>query len=87
MSQNKEEIIKEVKNILVDLLSISIDEITPNASLSDELGLDSFGAVELGFAVKDKFGVEISEEDFPKIKTVEDLVNFIEKIRRSKDDR
>ena len=49
-----------------------------NASLENDLGLDSLDAVELGMALEEEFGITIDEDKLASFKTVEDIVNFID---------
>jgi acyl carrier protein len=69
---------EEIKSVIVDTLSCDEDKVTPEASLTDDLGADSLDAVELGMAIEDALGVTIEDEDLPKIKTVQDLVDYVE---------
>ncbi len=69
---------EEIKSVIVDTLSCDEDKVTPNASLTDDLGADSLDAVELGMAIEEALGVTIEDEDLPKIKTVQDLVDYVE---------
>ncbi len=69
---------EEIKKVIVDTLSCDADKVTLEASLTDDLGADSLDAVELGMAVEDALGVTIEDDDLPNIKTVQDLVNYVE---------
>ena len=69
---------EEIKKVIVDTLSCDEDKVTPEASLTDDLGADSLDAVELGMAIEEAVGVTIEDEDLPKIKTVQDLVDYVE---------
>ncbi|MBQ1327845.1 MAG: acyl carrier protein [Eubacterium sp.] len=69
---------EEIKKVIVDTLSCDEDKVTLEASLTDDLGADSLDAVELGMAVEDALGVTIEDDDLPNIKTVQDLVNYVE---------
>lgn len=73
------EIERKVKLILADNLAIPIEEIKPASSLSDELGVDSFGMLELGFTLEKTFGISIIKHTntLPQIVTVKDLVDFL----------
>lgn len=68
---------KLVKEIIADRLDVAIEKVTPDALLSKDIGMDSFGAVELTFELKDRFGIEIPQEDFSKIKKVKDVAEYI----------
>jgi acyl carrier protein len=74
---NKDNVEKVVKEVISDRFNVSFEKIKAGSLLKDDLGLDSFGAVELAFELKDKFGVEIPQEEFNKIQTVEDIVEYI----------
>ena len=67
-----------VKEIVCEQLGVSDDEVTPQASFIDDLGADSLDIVELVMALEEEYEIEISDEDAEKIKTVQDVVTFIE---------
>ena len=69
---------EEVKSVIIDVLGVSEDEVTPDASLTDDLGADSLDAVEIGNSIEEKTGVAISDEDLPTLKTVQDIVEYLE---------
>ena len=68
----------EIKSVIAETLSVDEEKITLEASLTDDLGADSLDAVELGMAIEDAIGVAIADEDLPNIKTVQDLVDYVE---------
>jgi acyl carrier protein len=68
----------EVKKIIVDELNVNPDKITLEASLSEDLGADSLDAVEVIMDLEDKYGITIDDEAAKSIKTVKDLVDYIE---------
>ena len=67
-----------VKEVIIDTLSCAAEKVTMEANLFDDLGADSLDAVELGMAIEDAIGVAIADEDLPNIKTVQDLVDYVE---------
>ncbi len=67
-----------VKEIIIDTLSCSPDKVTMEANLFDDLGADSLDAVELSLAVEEKTGITIEEDAMEQIKTVADIVNYLE---------
>lgn len=69
---------EEVKEIIIDTLSCEEDKVTLEANLFDDLGADSLDAVELNLALEEKFGVAIDEEAMAEIKTVADVVKYLE---------
>jgi len=71
-------VLDKVKKIIAEQLGIDEDDITPDASFTDDLGADSLDLVELVMAFEDGFDIEIPDEDAEKIKTVADAVNYIQ---------
>jgi acyl carrier protein len=68
----------KVKKILCEQFEIEEDKITEDTSLIDDLGADSLDLVDLVMSFEDEFGVEMPDEDIEGIKTVGDVVKFIE---------
>lgn len=68
---------EKVRDIIVDTLSCSIDDVTLEASLADDLGADSLDAVELNMALEDEFGFAIPDEELGNMKTVGDIFNYL----------
>lgn len=69
---------KKVKEIIVEQLGVTPDEVTNEASFVEDLGADSLDTVELVMAFEEEFGIEISDEDAEKIKTVQDAISYID---------
>ena len=67
----------DVKEIIVDQLGVSEDEVKNEASFIDDLGADSLDTVELVMAFEEKFDVEIPDEDAEIMKTVGDAVKYL----------
>lgn len=67
-----------VKKVVVEQLEVAEDEVTPQASFTDDLGADSLDVVELVMGLEEEFDVEIPDEDAEKITTVQEAVNYIE---------
>ena len=68
----------KVKQIIVEQLQLSEEEVTPEASFIEDLGADSLDLTELIMAFEEAFGVEIAAEDAQKILKVKDAINYIE---------
>lgn len=68
---------EKVKNIIVEQLGVDMESVTPEASFIDDLGADSLDIVELVMTMEEEFDLEIPDEDAEKIKTVNDVVNYI----------
>jgi acyl carrier protein len=69
---------EKVKGIVKEQLDVEEDRITPEANFIEDLGADSLDTVELVMALEEEFEVEIPDEDAESIKTVRDVVNYIE---------
>lgn len=68
---------EKLKDILVNELSIEADEITMEAELSNDLGINSLDLADLVLLCEDEFGVEFDENDMHKFITVGDVVEFL----------
>jgi acyl carrier protein len=67
-----------VRDIIVDLLGVEPEKVTPEARFREDLEADSLDLVELIMAFEEEFGGEISDEDAQKITTVGEAVAYIE---------
>lgn len=74
-----EEIVKKVKDIIVDKLGAEELEVTETANFTNDLGADSLDTVELLMEFERVFGIKIPDEDASQIATVADAVNYVEK--------
>ena len=68
----------KVKKIIVDQLDVEEDKVTEAASITDDLGADSLDVVDLVMSFEEEFDSEIPDDQVEKIKTVGDIVKFIE---------
>ena len=68
---------EKVKNVIIEQLGVSADEVVPDASFVDDLGADSLDLVELVMVLEEEFGQEIPDEAAEKIQTVQDAINFV----------
>ncbi len=68
-----------VRELIVEKLGVSEDQITPEAHFIDDLGADSLDTVELVMALEEEFDVEIPDEEAEKLITVGAAVDYLEK--------
>lgn len=71
-------VFEKVKSIIVDQLDVDENEVTEASNIQDDLGADSLDIVDLVMSFEEEFDIEIPDEDVEKIKTVGDIVKFIE---------
>ena len=69
---------EKVKSILVDGLDLEEDQVTLESKIKDDLGADSLDMVDLIMSIEDEFDIKVAESDTASIKTVGDIVNYIE---------
>ncbi len=68
---------ERVKDIIVDQLGVSADQVTPEAKFVEDLGADSLDTVELVMALEEEFDVEVPDDEAEKLQAVKDVVSFI----------
>lgn len=72
---------EQVKETMVETLNCDEEKIVPEASIADDLNIDSLDAVELVMALEEKLGVRIPDQELENLKKVKDIVACIEKYR------
>lgn len=71
-------VFEKVKAIILDQISVPAEKVTLDARLVEDLGADSLDAVELIMSVEEEFDIEVPDDAARSIKTIRDVVNFIE---------
>ena len=71
-------VFEKVKAILSNQFDVAEDTITLDTNIADDLGADSLDVVDMLMSLEDEFNVEIPDEEIENIKTVGDIVHFIE---------
>ena len=71
---------ERVQKIVIEQLGVNETEVTLDASFVDDLGADSLDTVELVMALEEEFDCEIADDDAEKITTVQEAVNYIQKV-------
>lgn len=68
---------ERVKEIIANQLGVEKTEVVPDAAFVDDLGADSLDLVELIMAMEEEFDIEIADEEAEKLKTVQDVISYI----------
>ena len=68
----------KVKEIIVDQLDADENDVTQDASITDDLGADSLDVVDLVMSIEEEFDIEVPDEEVANMKTVGDIVKYIE---------
>ena len=71
-------VFEKVRDILVDQLDVEEEKVTIEASVTEDLGADSLDFVDLVMSLEEEFDVEIPDDQVENIKTVGDIVKYIE---------
>ncbi len=77
MEENKM-VFDKVKELIIDQLDVDEDSVTAGANIQDDLGADSLDVVDLVMSLEEEFDIEIPDEAVENIKTVGDIVKYIE---------
>ena len=72
----------KVREMLAKQLNLSVDKIKPESDVVKDLGADSLDVVELLISLEDDYGISIPEDDIVNVKTVQDIVDMIEKLEK-----
>lgn len=71
-------VFEKVKSIVTDQLDVEEEKVTAEASITEDLGADSLDVVDLVMSIEEEFDIEIPDEAVENIKTVGDIVSYIE---------
>ena len=80
MAATQAEIISGLAEIIEEVTGIEPSEVTPEKSFVDDLDIDSLSMVEIAVQTEDKYGVKIPDEDLAGLRTVGDVVSYIQKL-------
>ena len=72
----------KIKEILVDELSVNADDVTLEAELENDLGINSLELADLVFICEERFSIQIDDDELKDLITVGDVVNYMEKLAK-----
>ena len=75
-------VFEDVRDVVVDLLSVSADAVKLESKIIEDLGADSLDVVELVMALEEKFGIEIPDSEAEKLLSIQDVVTFVENLNK-----
>jgi acyl carrier protein len=70
---------EKIIKLMAEKLSLNESEITAEANIKDDLGVDSLDLFELIIALEEEFGIEIPQEDVTEINSVKEIVEYLQK--------
>ena len=68
---------EKVRNVIAETLGCDVENVTPEASLAEDLGADSLASVELVMALEEAVGVSVGDEALANMKTVGDIMSYL----------
>ncbi|MBP9988601.1 MAG: acyl carrier protein [Ruminococcus sp.] len=71
-------VFEKLQEIIAEQLEIDADDIALTSELADDLGADSLDVVDLVMSIEDEFEIEVPDEALEEVRTVEDIVKYIE---------
>ncbi|MBQ6903376.1 MAG: acyl carrier protein [Clostridia bacterium] len=71
-------VFEKVRKILCEQFELDEDRVTMDSSLIGDLGADSLDVIDLAMSIEDEFDIEVPDDEIEKIKTVGDIVRFVE---------
>jgi len=79
MAMSEQEILSGLGEIVEEIAGVPASQVSPEKSFVDDLDIDSLSMVEIAVAAQDKFGVEIPDDELKNLKTVADVVQYVQK--------
>ncbi len=79
MKTDSSTIDQEVRKLIADIIEMEPDQVSPDANLVEDLGMDSMMALEILASIEKKFRIKIPEEDLPKITTLNNAIELAKK--------
>ena len=74
----EQEILAGLGEIVEEIVGIPAADVTPDKNFIDDLDIDSLSMVEIAVAAQDKFGVEIPDDELKNLRTVKDVIGYVQ---------
>lgn len=79
---DKQSLIKEINQVMIDGFELDPAQLTPEAKIVDDLELDSLDAIDMLVFLEEKIKIKVDAETFRTVKTLDDVYNVVEKVLR-----
>jgi acyl carrier protein len=79
MAMTEQDILTGLAEIVEEFLDVPADKVTMESSLADDLDVDSLSMIEIAASAQDKFGVKIPDDELKHLRTVQDVVCFVQR--------
>ena len=76
-AQGDTNMLEKIKTVLVDAIGVEADDVVPEASMSEDLQIDSLDAVELALELESEFDITIEDEELAGLNTVQDIMDLL----------
>ena len=86
MAMSDQEILTGLGEIIDEVAGVPADQVTPDKTFVDDLDIDSLSMVEIAVAAQDKFGVEIPDDQLKDLKTVQDVIDYVQRTAQHRPD-
>jgi acyl carrier protein len=83
MPMTEQEIFTSFGGLVEEFTGMSAGDVAPGADLTEDLDVDSLAMVEIITAAQEKFGVDIPDKELKHLKTVQDVVSYVQRAQRS----
>ena len=71
-------VFEKVRDIICEQFELDQNRVTMESNIISDLGADSLDVIDLAMSIEDEFDIEVPDDEIEKMKTVEDIVRFIE---------
>jgi acyl carrier protein len=69
----------KIRTIVAEQLGVTVDEISPDANILDDLGADSLDVVEMVMSLEEAFDIEVPDEEVEEMRTIADIERYVTK--------
>jgi acyl carrier protein len=82
-AMSREEVFRYIQETMVEAFELEPEQVTPQATLMDDLGLDSIDAIDMAVKIQEYTGCRVAEEELRQLRTVDDAVSLVQRLVRA----